>query len=98
MIEAFCAQLEQVRYGILKEGGGSIVYPLCVFRGLLDLALFAPKAVAIAFFSPFPSDWIIQGRAGWGANIFGAINTFALYLLFPYGVIGAWTIATRQTR
>ena len=80
--------LEAVRYGMVVEGGGSVLYPLCVFRSWWDVVAFSPWAIANTLLSPFPSDWLIPGTLGTGARLFGALDAILIYLLLPYVVIG----------
>lgn len=86
-------QLEYIRYGMIAEGGGSVIYPLCTFKSLMDIIRFSPKAVAIALFSPFPTDWVLTGTLGRVGRVFGAVETIAIYLLLPYVLIGLWEMA-----
>ena len=88
--------LEAVRYGMVVEGGGSVIYPLCVFRSWWDVVAFVPWAVANTLFSPFPSDWLIPGTMGIGARLFGAMDALLVYLLLPYVVIGIGRMIKRN--
>lgn len=90
--------IETIRLGMILEGGGSIIYPKCVFLSLGDFLLFVPKAVLIAFFAPFPAQWAGAGTHGSGFRFLAGAEMFALYLLYPYAAIGLLKLMSPERR
>ena len=57
---------------------------------------YAPRALAIGMFSPFPNIWFTVGqrvgRAGWAL---AAVETFCVYLIELLAVVGLWNARRR---
>ena len=81
---AFPSWLNRRRAGILRSGGTSIVYPEVTFKSWGDVILFIPKALMVAWLSPFPSQWLeIHSNSGI-FRLFSGGEAVLIYLLFPF--------------
>ena len=80
----------QTRKGILSAGGNSTLYSSVLFTTPADLVRFSPRAFLVAWFAPFPSQWLhMEGVTG-PFRIFGGMETLFFYLLIPWILRGGW--------
>ena len=93
-ISDLIAQIEAIRYGMISEGGGSIIYPVCAFDGLWDFIWFTPKALLIGWFAPFPGDLISPGTTG-AMKFLGGMENILIWCLLPSMLCGVWRSCTR---
>ena len=90
--------LMYARKGILGQGGGSVVFPQITFRRPRDLVEFAPRALLVAWFAPFPYQWLDSAATTGGVfRILSGFETLVFYLLLPWILRGAWRLVRRGT-
>jgi hypothetical protein len=81
---------------VIPNTGASNIDTEIEFHSISDLMRYAPRALAIGMFSPFPNTWFTVGqradRAGWAL---AAAETFCIYLLECLAVVGLWRARRR---
>jgi hypothetical protein len=102
LIEQINARRKGFQFSVNDEGnvvsntGASNIDTEIEFHSISDLMHYAPRALAIGMFSPFPNTWFTVGqrtdRAGWAL---AAVETFCIYLIEFLAVVGLW-IARRR--
>jgi hypothetical protein len=102
LIEQINARRRGFQFTVNDEGnvvsstGGSNIDTEIEFHSISDLMRYAPRALAIGMFSPFPNTWFTVGqradRAGW---TLAAAETFCIYLIECLAVVGLWSARRR---
>jgi len=81
---------------VVSSAGASNIDTEIEFHSISDLIRYAPRALAIGMFSPFPNTWFTVGqradRAGWAL---AAVETFCIYLIEFLAVVGLWSARRR---
>ena len=74
--------LDSLREGFAASGGDSVMDKQYRFHNTLDVLWYLPRALTIAFFAPFPSQWLeISGRTK-ALRVLAAFEVLLIYLLF----------------
>jgi len=89
-------KLMGVRRGILSEGGRTRVYASERFDTPSDLIRFIPKALLIAWLSPFPNQWLDTLGTSGVFRIFGGVETILFYLFLPWILRGSWQMIRQK--
>ena len=87
-------RLSDLRQAIAATGGTSVVDGKRVFKDVLDVAAFAPRAVLIAFLAPFPWDLLTEGSGG-GLKPLSVPETMLIIFLLPALALAYWHRARR---
>lgn len=88
----FPKTISALRDGQMAAAGHSQIYPEADLSSFPKIFAYLPKGLAFTFFAPFP--WQTFDTRG----VAGILKTFSLmempliYLLFPFGFIGSWTL------
>lgn len=61
LVDSFLAELNSVRKGVRKTGGSSLIDISKEFESIGAVVTYAPRALQIALFAPFPNLWISDG-------------------------------------
>ena len=79
--------LNNVRRGSASSGG-SLVDPDVQFKTVWDVILYLPRGVALALFSPFPSEWLQAARTTGVFKAFAGVESVMMWALLLPLVIG----------
>ncbi len=86
------------RIGILRQGfvkmypgSSSNIDENVRLQSNLEIVRYLPRAIAIAFFSPFPNRWFETGKVvGSAGRQVSGLETLIMYVLEAFAVIGLW--------
>ena len=80
-------------------GVGSMIDPFLTFTGFYDGLIYLPRAIQVAFLSPFPSHWMetgaTTGRIGRIISGFEMIIMYLIYIGFLYAAILKFAVIKR---
>ena len=75
---------------VAAVGGTSTIDHVDRFEGVLDLALYTPRALAIAYFAPFPWQLMSVGGNTGAMRPLAGPEMLLIMLLAPAMVVGGW--------
>jgi SAM-dependent methyltransferase/tetratricopeptide (TPR) repeat protein len=87
--------LTALRRAQVATGGDSIIDRTLGFDGLWDVFAYVPRAFAIAYLAPFPSQWAFTGGASGIMRPISAFEVVLIALLMPAMLAACWRCATR---
>ena len=87
--------LTDLRRAQVATGGGSLIDPTLAFNSLWNVFAYAPRAFAIAYLAPFPSQWAFTGGPSGIMRPISALEVVLIALLVPAMVAGCWHRVTR---
>jgi len=61
------------------------------------LLAYLPRALAIGFFAPFPSQWFESQNSTGAMQLLVGFEMVPLYCLFPSMLVGMWRLIKRRT-
>ena len=66
------------------------------FKSVLDVLAYVPRAMQIAYFAPFPSMWVVEGkRVGGGGRLISGFETLVMYGLQILSLVALWKYRRR---
>ena len=87
--------LTDLRRAQVATGGESMIDRTVEFDSLWDVFAYVPRALAVAYLAPFPSQWAFTRGASGIMRPMSAVEVVLIALLVPAMVAGSWRRALR---
>jgi hypothetical protein len=89
------AKLDNYRQGMIRVGGYFTVDKHVKLRTVRDAVVYLPRALSLAFLSPFPTQWFDTGGQTGTFRLLSSIEAILLLLLLP-GMLFACGVLVRR--